>query len=167
MEFRVMEVASKGVEKSFHEELDLNELLSERKDVLSAGKLRADLDVRPYDGTAQVAGTLTVDLSMSCSRCLEPVKEHLSISIEERFAHVSMVKEESADEDLIVVKEDKVDLRPYVEGTLLIYLPLAPLCADDCRGLCPSCGTNLNEQSCGCSRTDIDPRLEALKKLLE
>ncbi|MCM3746049.1 DUF177 domain-containing protein [Paenibacillus pasadenensis] len=167
MEFRVMEVVSKGQEASFREELDVSELLQERKDIISAKPLAVALDVRPYEETAQVKGELKADLTMVCSRCLEPVEEHLAISIEERFALASMVKDPEADEDLIVVKEDKVDLQPYVEGTLLIYLPMAPLCSDDCKGLCPDCGTNLNEQSCGCSRDRIDPRFEALKKLLE
>ncbi|QGG56695.1 DUF177 domain-containing protein [Paenibacillus sp. FSL W8-1187] len=167
MEFRVMEVVSKGQEPSFREKLDVTELLQDRKDVVAAKPMSVELDVRPYEGTAQVAGELRADLTMVCSRCLEPVEEHLSIPIEERFALASMVKDPEADEDLILVAEDKVDLQPYVEGTLLIYLPMAPLCSDDCKGLCPDCGTNLNEQSCGCSRDVIDPRFEALKKLLE
>ncbi|MGN7453862.1 YceD family protein [Paenibacillus pasadenensis] len=167
MEFRVMEVVSKGQEPSFREKLDVTELLQDRKDVVAAKPMSVELDVGPYEGTAQVTGELRADLTMVCSRCLEPVEEHLSIPIEERFALASMVKDPEADEDLILVAEDKVDLQPYVEGTLLIYLPMAPLCSDDCKGLCPDCGTNLNEQSCGCSRDVIDPRFEALKKLLE
>ncbi|MGU3469672.1 YceD family protein [Paenibacillus sp. D51F] len=167
MEFRVMEVVSKGVEHSFNEELDMQELLGDRKDVLSASPLRASLAVRPFDGTAQVSGELSADLTMACSRCLEPTEEHIVIPIEERFAHVSAVKDINEDEDLIIVSEDKVDLKPYVEGTMLLYLPMSPLCSDDCKGLCPDCGINLNEQSCGCSQDKIDPRFEALKKLLE
>jgi uncharacterized protein len=167
MEFRVMEVVSKGVEHSFTEELDMQQLLGGRKDVLAAGPLRVNLAVRADEGTALVSGELAIDLKMACSRCLEPAEEHISIPIEERFAHASAVKDLDEDEDLIVVDEDKVDLRPYIEGTVLLYLPISPLCSGDCKGLCPDCGTNLNEQSCGCSQDRIDPRLEALKKLLE
>ncbi|OXM15951.1 YceD family protein [Paenibacillus herberti] len=167
MEFRVMEVVSKGLTSSFREKLDVSELLQERKDIVSAKPLSVELDVGPYGKSAGVKGELNADLTMVCSRCLEPVEKQFSISIEERFALATTVKNPDEDEDLIIVKEDKVNLQPYVEGTLLIYLPLAPLCSEDCKGLCPDCGTNLNEQSCGCSRDRIDPRFEALKKLLE
>ncbi|SDT44948.1 uncharacterized protein SAMN05444162_4345 [Paenibacillaceae bacterium GAS479] len=167
MEFRVMEVVSKGLTSSFREGLDVSELLQERKDIVSAKPLSVELDVGPKGEYAGVKGQLNADLTMVCSRCLEPVDKQFSIPIEERFALATMVKNPDEDEDLIIVKEDKVNLQPYVEGTLLIYLPLAPLCSEDCKGLCPDCGTNLNEQSCGCSRDRIDPRFEALKKLLE
>jgi uncharacterized protein len=66
------------------------------------------------------------------------------------------------DEDLQYVADDKVDLVPYVEETLLLHLPYAALCQESCKGLCPNCGTDLNEQECGCNTDVIDPRLAAL-----
>ena len=56
---------------------------------------------------------------------------------------------------------------PYVEECLFINEPFKVLCDEDCKGLCPSCGANLNQEQCSCGDdTDIDPRMEALKELL-
>ncbi|MGB9809870.1 MAG: YceD family protein, partial [Caldanaerobacter sp.] len=50
---------------------------------------------------------------------------------------------------------------------VILSLPMKFLCKEDCKGLCPICGTNLNYGSCSCKREDIDPRLEVLSKLLQ
>jgi uncharacterized protein len=68
---------------------------------------------------------------------------------------------EQADEDTYAGKE--LDLRPAVREQILLSLPSAPVCSDDCKGLCPSCGKDLNEGECGCDRTVMDPRWAALK----
>jgi len=62
---------------------------------------------------------------------------------------------------------DEVDLTLPAWEALVLELPMKPVCREDCRGLCPVCGTNLNERECGCRVEEADPRLEALKKLLE
>ena len=52
----------------------------------------------------------------------------------------------------------KIDLVPLIVAALLLEVPLVPLCDDDCKGLCPQCGANLNEGPCGCSRDEADVR---------
>ncbi|HEY2030087.1 MAG TPA: DUF177 domain-containing protein [Myxococcales bacterium] len=68
---------------------------------------------------------------------------------------------EEADEDTYEGKE--LDLRPAVREQILLSLPSAPVCSEDCKGLCPRCGKDLNEGECGCDRTVMDPRWAALK----
>jgi uncharacterized protein len=65
------------------------------------------------------------------------------------------------DEDTYAGKE--IDLTPAVREQILLYLPAPPLCRDECLGLCPKCGKDLNEGACGCDRSAIDPRWAALK----
>ncbi|MOA30578.1 hypothetical protein D3C78_1516790 [compost metagenome] len=67
------------------------------------------------------------------------------------------------DEDLQIVTEDRVDLRPYVEESFLLSLPYSAVCSDSCKGLCPNCGTDLNVEQCSCDTEVIDPRLAGLK----
>ena len=60
---------------------------------------------------------------------------------------------------------DQVDLSPLIREQVLLALPTRPLCQEDCRGLCPHCGANLNHTQCGCRVETFDPRLEALRSL--
>jgi len=59
----------------------------------------------------------------------------------------------------------RVDISEPVRQTAILSLSLKPLCSEDCRGLCPQCGTNLNERTCDCVKESIDPRWEDLKNL--
>lgn len=154
---------NKGKTSSFRETLDVSDLLKGRKDVLSAGPLRVSLDARGEDGTAVVEGELTIDVASPCARCLEPVRGRLEIPFLEHFKVSHEPQTEEEEEQFVAVQEDTVDLKPYVEEALLLGLPFAPLCREDCKGLCAECGADLNEGECGCSREKIDPRLSALK----
>ena len=66
----------------------------------------------------------------------------------------------------ITLREDSKTLDEVVVTDLLLALPTKHLCREDCRGLCPHCGKNLNEGECGC-RPDVDPRLAVLEQLLD
>jgi len=61
----------------------------------------------------------------------------------------------------------EIDITKELHDTLLLAVPMKILCKEDCRGLCPHCGADLNEGPCGCDAPQIDPRWEALRKLLE
>ncbi|MDD2499121.1 MAG: DUF177 domain-containing protein, partial [Desulfitobacteriaceae bacterium] len=70
------------------------------------------------------------------------------------------------EEEIYFYEGDKIDILPQVLQTILLELPMKVLCREDCKGLCPVCGTNLNIKECRCERESIDPRLAALKNLL-
>ncbi|GGN90671.1 YceD family protein [Saccharibacillus kuerlensis] len=136
-----------------------------RTDVISAAPFHADLTAYPtMDGLVEVRGTLSGHLDMVCSRCLEPAHIKLDIPFDERFKE----REEGEadledDEDMILASVDEVLLTPYLEEYVTLGVPNSPLCKKDCKGLCQTCGTNLNETACGCDNTVIDPRLAGLK----
>ncbi|MCQ4087146.1 DUF177 domain-containing protein [Saccharibacillus sp. JS10] len=136
-----------------------------RSDVISASPVLAELTATPsLDGTVGVSGTLTAHLDMVCSRCLENAHIELEIPFEERF---KLREEDEADleddEDMILADDDVIELTSYLEEYVTLGVPSAPLCKEDCKGLCPTCGTNRNETDCGCDNTVIDPRLAGLK----
>jgi uncharacterized protein len=64
-----------------------------------------------------------------------------------------------------LLEDDVIDLEPMVRDALLLELPLAPLCRDDCAGLCPTCGANRNDEPCDCAEAEPDPRWAALRSL--
>ncbi|MEG2372051.1 MAG: DUF177 domain-containing protein, partial [Hydrogenoanaerobacterium sp.] len=79
---------------------------------------------------------------------------------------VKQVNDDSND-DFIVVPSLKLDLDELALSDVILELPSKVLCKESCKGLCPICGVNLNEESCTCTQKRIDPRLEILSKFLE
>ena len=71
------------------------------------------------------------------------------------------------DEDLIVAPEERLDLDGLLTEDILLDMPSKFLCKPDCKGLCPVCGKNRNREECSCQRQEGDPRLAALRQLLE
>lgn len=170
MQFHMQEMMSKGLKATVQEKLDVSGLFKGRADVIAAGPLHVSLEVAGYEGFVTVSGELSIDLEMACSRCLEPTKEHTVIPIFEKFKPASEETEPAnadEDEEYVEVAGDKLELRPYLEEALLVFMPFAPLCSKDCKGLCQTCGENLNERTCGCKHERIDPRFEALKDLFK
>jgi uncharacterized protein len=94
-----------------------------------------------------------------CRRCLRPVTGEI-------HAHARELYEERSDgEETYPLRGDQVDLAPLARDAVLLELPLAPLCQEDCQGLCPECGADRNEGDCGHAMVASDPRWAALDAL--
>lgn len=116
--------------------------------------------------------TLTSEKPSTCSRCLSPIVMSLNLSIGEEYVPTLDVhtgeplNTTGVDEDAFTINEQNIlDLREAVRQYELVSQPIKPLCKEDCPGLCPACGTNLNERHCACKTDTLDPRWEALLKL--
>ena len=117
-----------------------------------------------------VDGTVSVTLQRPCGRCLEPVTQSLQVPFSEEYLHVSEKGQDLAgtdEEKLVIFEGNNIDLAPQVRENLLLELPMSGLCREDCRGLCPVCGQNLNVRECDCQPVNIDPRLQVLEKFLK
>lgn len=99
-------------------------------------------------------------VSLLCDRCLTPVATEIHFNIEERFSHTGR-----DDEETETFSGDQIDLADYVKRGILEALPMKVICREDCKGLCPVCGKDLNTGDCGCDTTEIDPRFESLRAL--
>ena len=117
-----------------------------------------------------IAGTISATANTQCARCAE----EFTASRERAFRYVlapkSMVDDDGSDprvEDLefSLYEGDHVDLSPLVREQVLLALAERPLCREDCKGLCPSCGANLNEAPCGCRQEQRGSRLAVLRNL--
>ncbi len=114
------------------------------------------------------SGALHAPTHAVCARCAEEFE--LDSQRAFRFVLTPRVvgyndKNDAEDLELSVYEGDEVDLSPLIREQLLLSLPTRPLCREDCRGLCPRCGANLNAGQCGCSAAELDPRLGALRQL--
>ncbi len=109
------------------------------------GKICALVEV--YDNEVYVSGTLTYQVTAPCSRCLKQTVITQTVEFDERFLPESRMDEE---EDLaLIYKRDKIDLTDYINELILTDLPISVLCKEDCKGLCPQCGMDLNTGDCG------------------
>lgn len=119
----------------------------------------------------QVEGEVKADIRLKCARCLSPFVYHLETEVKGEFRH----EKNTASDDLNPEKEDDVyfysghnlDLTDIVVENILLDLPMKFICHENCKGLCPVCGSNLNENQCDCQENDIDPRLAVLQKLIK
>ena len=97
-----------------------------------------------------------------CSRCLERVKVPIQFNINEMFYPSGSVENEKEAETFC---DDEMDLTDVIQRSILENLPMKVVCKEECKGLCPKCGKNLNEGDCDCNDTEFDPRLESLRTL--
>ena len=98
-----------------------------------------------------------------CDRCLAPVKKECAVPVEHIL--VTQLNDDKNDE-FTLIDSYSFDLEPLVCEDIFLSFPTNFLCKDDCKGLCPVCGKNLNDGPCGCKKS-IDPRLAVLEQLLE
>lgn len=133
--------------------------------------------IYPFDSDAKVDATaenklgfvsLRLDTSFvysrPCDRCGKALKRELTFSFDHRLvAGLS----DSEDDDYIEVPDFELELDDLVVSDILLDLPGKYLCSEDCKGLCPDCGCDLNTTECSCRKGNIDPRLEILKQLID
>lgn len=119
-------------------------------------------EVIKEEDTYYIEGKGSVDVSMPCGRCLSPVTISIDFNLNEKFSSNA-----SYDEEIETFSGDSIDLTSTVIRIILASLPMKVVCSEDCKGLCPVCGQNLNLKDCGCDTTYIDPRFESLRSLLK
>jgi uncharacterized protein len=116
-----------------------------------------------------VSGDATATVHGECARCLDPIDWQETVRLEELFAYPqtdargAVIERDPDDEELLVV-DDGIDLESPLRDALVLDLPLAPICQDDCQGLCPQCGIRLDSEP-GHAHETIDPRWAALGEL--
>ncbi len=152
--------------------IDLGSEAHQKEPLKTSG--RAEV-VEEHHGKHQVIkdirlrGNLSAQLELQCARCLEPVPQNVKREFELLYRPLGT----DAGRDEMSVTDAEAEIGYYQgEGLLLedvlreqvlLALPLKVTCREDCRGLCPQCGKNLNHEKCSCSTAIEDPRWAALK----
>lgn len=128
-----------------------------------------DLDVRVesvVEGVL-VTGTVSMDVTGECSRCLDPIEHEVTVDVTELYAYPDSATDTSTDADEVSrVVDDLIDLEPIARNELLLALPQAPLCDEDCQGLCPECGGRRADLGPDHRHETMDPRWAALARTL-
>jgi uncharacterized protein len=122
----------------------------------SRGSVRGTVSLARHGHDILVRGHLEGRLALACGRCLEPFSPPLETDFDLLLVpapqgEASEEEELSAAElDLDFYSGETVDLEAIIREQIILMVPLKPLCRDDCRGLCPICGINLNQETCSC-----------------
>jgi uncharacterized protein len=123
------------------------------------------------EGQIRVTGELQTKIEMVCARCLEPVIEEVHRDFD--LFYQPLLK--GTPNDVERLKDDDTEigffegeglfLADVLKEQVLLSLPMKVICQSDCRGLCPHCGANLNQEQCRCERHTSDPRFAPLARL--
>jgi uncharacterized protein len=160
-----------GTRQEVHLSGEMTELSIPDSRVPEGAEVRFDGWVESTLGGVTVAGTVTAPWTGICRRCVEGASGRIETEVRELCRDAGAapagaigLPAGAAEEDAYPVGSDELDLQPIVRDACILELPLAPLCSDSCRGICPTCGANRNRDECSCEEAS-DPRWSALAGL--
>jgi uncharacterized protein len=174
-------------ETEFHKVFQPAELVGGDEDFRVTAPVDLQMVIHKDHDRFRLVGTVKTALELACSRCLEPFVMPVDREFDLRYlpallrqgsggqagAAVAQPDEddeiEVEDDDVAVTfyRDEQIDLNELLREQFYLALPMKPLCSEDCKGICPQCGTNRNTAPCDCTPRWEDPRLAGLKTLLE
>ena len=142
----------------------------DREPLLEISPVRLEGEVSRIEKGFSLDGRLTYGGRLECSRCLAAypfdTREDFTLLLTKRATPPgSDIPLASEQLDEYYYDEPVVPVAPIAEERIQMAVPMKPLCREDCRGLCPTCGEDLNVTACGCAAEVADPRWEALRLL--
>ncbi len=139
-------------------------------EVTLAAPVEGELVLSSTGRTVWLRGQVRTVAGLTCGACLSGFEQPIDVPISEEFRRAGgasgPAQEELTSEDFLVPVEpgDSIDVTEIVRQNLILALPIAPRCREECRGLCPRCGADLNRGPCACQGREIDPRLAPLRQ---
>ena len=121
--------------------------------------------VRNTAGVLMMTGSIRTCIHGVCDRCAAPFDREIRLPLDVVLV-TELADEDHEDERVFPLEGDSADLEDIIRTVFVLNMDSKLLCKEDCKGLCCRCGRNLNEEACTCQK-EIDPRLAALKQLLE
>ena len=153
-----------GASETLEWEMDLSEMeLGGVKPFCAPVKVHAELKGSP--ASVELSGWAVYTMTMPCDRCFELTTQEHKLDLFHTVVR-ELSDEEDNDGEFVLAPDDTLDLDELLTEDLLLDVPSKFLCSLDCKGLCPSCGKNLNHGDCDCQQDTVDPRLAILKELL-
>jgi uncharacterized protein len=184
MRVNIDEIKERGLQRSWelHREQVDEMVAGEGAGFRARGPAHIDAKFSKIERRVRLQANAKASLTVPCGRCLTPVSVDLPVGFELTLVpqdeYVDAPRDakdtgkteasgsfgsQEAEEETYAGKV--IDLDPLLREQLLLALPTYPVCKDDCKGLCPVCGTNLNERECGCDPHVPDPRWAGLKNV--
>ena len=164
MKVLISEIPEEGLDVEFKETVESDKILS---------TISAQLKIMQIDSEVIVKGEVMADVKLQCSRCLMDFDQRLSVPVDVAYHPLEALKGEERHEimvgelDMDFYPGEEVNLMTLVKEQTVLHIPMKPLCTNRCKGLCLTCGKNLNTGYCTCSEKEKDSRFSVLKKLLD
>ncbi len=173
MRLRLEDITAEAKDIAFVEpEMEINRVLAQGPvhEYRVEGPIAVNLSFYRAGTDLFFSGRLKAQTVATCARCAEDFRGSSDRPFRLVMAPKSMGMDTDAglradDLEFSLYEGDEIDLAPLVREQLLLALPTRPLCKDDCRGLCPHCGINLNRGECKCEASHPDPRFAVLRSL--
>ncbi len=169
-----MKIDLKRTPEDFSQKLNLKEsaevLGLKVEDVTFEDPIQVELSVTKSQDQLICRGKVKASAKMECSRCLVKYDQKLSSDLDfvvDLTGNSAEGRSESEGYFLVDPASTFFEIDQLVREAIILCLPLKPLCSEDCKGLCPICGTDLNKSQCGCVEEKTDPRWDQLKGLLK
>lgn len=161
-----LSAVSRGEER-VREEVPPDHPMWEGTGVSLAGPLAVDLAARSVGQGVFVRGSVRGRLRLPCRRCLEETEHELDETVDFLFEELEEEDEDEVGGEVYALpaRGDELDLTDAVREQVLLRVPQYVLCREECRGLCPRCGADLNQAPCGCGPEEEESPWAALKKI--
>ena len=151
-------------QKTFAFDLAPEELEISSAEMEILGTIRTEGSISNAGDVLLLKATMSAQVRRTCGRCLKEFTAVTKAEVLEKFYPTSA---DNIEKDAFVYDSDVINITVPLRESLLLAEPLQALCREDCKGLCPMCGINLNEHTCECETETIDPRLAALKQFIK
>lgn len=122
-------------------------------------------EVRNKAGVLQLEAECSAEIRFDCSRCTVTTVQDYALTVEAILAEGLQNPDDFENSEIVLLENATVNVDEIVRSAIILESDMKFLCSDECKGICPKCGTNLNKHECSCE-ADIDPRLEKLKQFL-
>ncbi|MBI4688861.1 MAG: DUF177 domain-containing protein [Nitrospirae bacterium] len=165
MKILISEIPDEGIELKIDEPLEIDA-------VKLISLVRGELGIKKVGPEVVIEGEITAEAELECGRCLKNFTAGVNVPVNVMYHPVEELNTENKHE----IREDALDLGFYfgdefdvpelLKEQIILNIPMKPLCSETCKGICPKCGIDLNVANCSCKEKDVDPRFNALKKLL-
>lgn len=163
MKVLISEIPEEGLDVECKEAVESDIILS---------PVSARLKIIKIDSEVIVRGEVMADVKLQCSRCLMDFEYKLSVPVDVVYHPLEELKGEERHEimlgelDMDFYSGDEMDIIMLLKEQLALHIPMKPLCDNLCKGICLTCGKNLNAGDCTCEEKETDSRFVILKKLL-
>jgi len=158
------------IERSFC--LERIKIVNSHKEQINLNSISGDYQVYRIDeNDIHVKVNFCANLTTPCSKCTEiftmDIKDNFSVIYTNQIDYTEgEVTLKDADLDIKFFEGEILDLEEEITNNFLLALPISPICNENCKGLCPTCGVNLNNSKCSCSDNKSDPRWKALESFI-
>lgn len=179
MKLKVLDIPEEGLDFDFtaQETPWLQTLIQNifPKEYKKGQKAEIVLNILKTCNNVSLVGDATIGLKPTCDRCLEPFEKKMHVPLQMNLVPYKGMNFENSqdkttvdeDENFSFYKGEEVNLSEIIREMLLLEIPIRTLCKENCKGLCPQCGQNLNLKKCSCNPQQSPSQFEVLKKLVK